>query len=75
MRENPVKKKLKEGKPSVGSFLIVDNPAMGEIMADVGFEWLAIDGEHAQFTIESMRTVYYGNESDTCSSYSSCSLE
>lgn len=57
MRENPVKKKLKEGKPSIGSFLIVDNPATGEIMADVGFEWLAIDGEHAQFTIESMRTV------------------
>ena len=38
MRENPVKKKLKEGKPSIGSFLIVDHPAMGEIMADVGFE-------------------------------------
>jgi len=57
VRTNPLKKKLQEGKAAVGAWIIVDHPAMGEILADAGFDYVVLDGEHGQFTIESMRSV------------------
>lgn len=57
LSRNPVREKLKQGQPSFGSWLKIDHPACGEIMADAGFDWLMLDVEHAHFTLESLRGV------------------
>lgn len=46
------KQKLKEKKLTVGSWLSIANPAVAEIMAKAGFEWLAIDMEHSSLSSE-----------------------
>jgi len=38
-------------KPSIGSWLTLAHPAIAEIMANAGFEWLVIDLEHSVITI------------------------
>ena len=43
---NPVKKKLAQGEPSIGSWLNLASPLAAEVLAEAGYEWLAIDTEH-----------------------------
>jgi hypothetical protein len=43
MIPNRVKEKLKSGQPSVGAWINIGHPAVAEIMADAGFEWLALE--------------------------------
>ena len=31
----------------IGSWITLNNPAIAEIMADAGFDWLCIDMEHS----------------------------
>jgi 2-keto-3-deoxy-L-rhamnonate aldolase RhmA len=53
MRENHVKRTLREGRPSVGAWLSFGAPAV-EAMTTVGFDWLTIDWEHNAFSIETV---------------------
>ncbi len=46
MRQNHVKRALKEGKPSVGTWLSWGSPLAIEALAEVGFDWLTVDWEH-----------------------------
>ena len=50
VRENNVKKKLKEGGVSIGSWLAFESPLSAEVMAAAGFEWLMVDTEHGPIT-------------------------
>ncbi|MEK8128307.1 aldolase/citrate lyase family protein [Paenibacillus filicis] len=52
MRENTVKRRLREGKPSVGSWLSIPSPYTSEVMAQAGYDWLVIDMEHNPISIE-----------------------
>lgn len=49
--ENKMRKSLKQamknGKVVVGSWITLGHPAIAEIMAKAGFEWLAVDLEHS----------------------------
>ena len=47
-----LKKKLKEGKLSLGSWITIGNPIVAEVMACSGFEWLTIDMEHSAITLD-----------------------
>ena len=38
--------------PSLGSWITIGHPAVAEIMAAAGFEWLTIDLEHSAMSIE-----------------------
>jgi len=49
--DNRLKRKLKEKKLSIGSWITIAHPAVAEIMANSGFEWLVIDLEHSVITI------------------------
>ena len=49
---NPIKKALKEGKVTIGSWITIGHPIVAEIMAQAGFDWLTIDMEHSAITIE-----------------------
>lgn len=47
MRTNPVKRTLKEGKPSFGTWLSLGDLFATRVLARLGFEWLTLDMEHS----------------------------
>ncbi len=49
--KNSVKAKLLQSEVSIGGWLNLGSPLAAEIMAAVGYEWLAIDAEHSPFDI------------------------
>ena len=46
MKENFVKRKLKEGKTSVGLWIGIRHPDIAEILGNIGFDWFVFDMEH-----------------------------
>src|SRR5687768_5836030 len=52
MRPNTVKRALKSGKPSVGTWLSLGSITAARFMARAGFDWLTIDTEHSLVSIE-----------------------
>ncbi|HET8630379.1 MAG TPA: aldolase/citrate lyase family protein [Thermomicrobiales bacterium] len=52
MRSSHVKRALREGRPTVGTWLSYPSPPMVEAMAHVGFDWLTLDMEHNAMSIE-----------------------
>src|ERR1051326_31303 len=47
MRPNPVKRALREGKPSIGTWLSLGSIVAARFMARSGFSWLTTDIEHS----------------------------
>src|SRR5215470_2449495 len=47
MKPNSVKRALKEGKPSVGTWLSLASITAARFMARAGFAWLTVDIEHS----------------------------
>ncbi|MBY0228616.1 MAG: 2-dehydro-3-deoxyglucarate aldolase, partial [Gemmataceae bacterium] len=47
MRPNPVKKALKAGQPSVGTWLSLGSITASRFLARCGFAWLTVDLEHS----------------------------
>jgi 4-hydroxy-2-oxoheptanedioate aldolase len=52
MRPNPVKRRLKEGKPSVGTWLSLGSITAARFLARAGWDWLTVDVEHSLVGIE-----------------------
>jgi 4-hydroxy-2-oxoheptanedioate aldolase len=52
MRANPVKQILKQGRPSVGTWLSLGSITAARYMARAGFDWLTVDIEHSLVGIE-----------------------
>jgi 4-hydroxy-2-oxoheptanedioate aldolase len=46
MRENPVKRKLKAGQPTFGTWLSLGDLYATRVLARLGFDWLTLDLEH-----------------------------
>src|SRR3972149_4262048 len=46
-----LKNKLKNRKISLGSWITIGHPAIAEIMAKSGFDWLTVDMEHSAITL------------------------
>jgi 2-keto-3-deoxy-L-rhamnonate aldolase RhmA len=49
---NAVKEKLFRGQLTTGGWMQIGHPAVAEIMAKAGFDWVAIDDEHGIIGIE-----------------------
>ncbi len=47
-----LKEKLRNKKLTLGSWITLGHPAIAEIMAKAGFDWLVVDLEHSVITIE-----------------------
>lgn len=47
MKTNPVKRKLREGQASFGTWLSLDNLHSARLLARMGFDWLTLDLEHS----------------------------
>ncbi len=54
IKENRIKKLLKEGKPVIGTFIKANDPAVVEVVAYAGFDFVIIDNEHTAMNIENM---------------------
>lgn len=54
IRENPVKKGLKEGRSYIGTFVKMTDPSSVEIISMIGFDFLIIDNEHTHMSKETM---------------------
>lgn len=57
MKLNPVslKEKIKKSKVLVGGWITMADGIVPEIMAQAGFEWLAVDMEHSALTLEQVQ--------------------
>ena len=53
---NPFKQALQQRTPQVGLWLSLVHPDAAEISGLAGFDWLVIDGEHAPFDLQSIKT-------------------
>src|SRR5579871_5949906 len=58
MRPNSVKRALREGKASVGTWLSLGNVAAARFMARTGFDWLTVDAEHSMVGIETTSAIF-----------------
>lgn len=55
--KNTLKAALREGKATFGSWIQFGNPAIAEMMAQAGFEWLVIDIEHSVIGLEAVQAL------------------
>ncbi len=67
--KNKVKRKLREGRPTLGSWIMIGDLASAEIMADAGFDWITVDMEHPAITYETLPVLLAGSRAhgpETC---------
>jgi 2-dehydro-3-deoxyglucarate aldolase len=55
VRTNPVKEKLRSRQLTFGAWITIPHPAVAEVMALSGFDFLVIDIEHGAINIESVQ--------------------
>lgn len=58
MKSNPVKRKLREGKPTFGTWLSLGNAHAARVLARSGFDWLTLDLEHAPIDWSQAATIF-----------------
>src|SRR5215510_11680844 len=58
MKTNRVRAKLKQGEPSVGTWLTLPDSIAARLMARVGFDWLTVELEHTPVTFETAATSF-----------------
>jgi 4-hydroxy-2-oxoheptanedioate aldolase len=52
-----LKKKWKEGKPSPGLWLRIADPAVVDLIADFGFDWVMFDAEHVAYDFQPLQML------------------
>ncbi|MEZ6133299.1 MAG: aldolase/citrate lyase family protein [Pirellulaceae bacterium] len=57
MRINKVKQKLKNGRPTIGTWLTLGNLHAARFLARAGYEWLTLDVEHAPYDWREIASV------------------
>jgi len=58
MKRNPVRAKLKQGQPSIGTWLTLPDSIAAHLMARVGFDWLTVELEHTPVNLETAATSF-----------------
>lgn len=58
MKTNHVRAKLKQGHPSIGTWLTLPEPLAARMMAQVGFDWLTVELEHTPTSFETAATSF-----------------
>lgn len=58
MRTNPVKEKLRQGKPTFGTWLSLGDLYATRVLARLGFDWLTLDIEHSAFDWSQATTLF-----------------
>lgn len=52
-----LKQKLRDRELTIGSWITLGHPAVAEIMAKAGYDWLTIDMEHSVITVENAQNL------------------
>lgn len=58
MRSNPVKKKLRSGEPTFGTWLSLGDLYATRVLARMGFDWLTLDIEHSAIDWSQATTIF-----------------
>src|ERR1051325_4519061 len=58
MKNNPVRAKLKKGECCIGTWLTLASTTAAHLMAQVGFDWLTVELEHAPTSFETAANCY-----------------
>ena len=58
MKTNPVKQKLRSGKPSFGTWLSLGDLYATRVLARLGFDWLTLDIEHGAIDWSRAATIF-----------------
>src|ERR1700680_4909498 len=66
MRPNLVKRALKEGKPSVGTWLSLGSITAARFLARSGFAWLTVDIEHSLVDWETATHMFASTAAAAC---------
>ncbi len=64
MKKNPLKKALAENRQTYGSWITIAHPLIPEILAQAGFEWLAVDMEHSSIGINDLLSIIISIEAN-----------
>jgi 4-hydroxy-2-oxoheptanedioate aldolase len=57
LRTNELKRRLKAGKGTIGSWLSIGHPTIAEVMGQAGFDWLIVDMEHGILDLEGVHLL------------------
>ena len=52
MPSDTLKRKLRSGQSTIGSWITLGHPGIAEILANAGFDWLVVDLEHSVIPID-----------------------
>ena len=63
---NPIKKKLKAGKATVGTWVNMGNPDVAEQLSMFGFDWLTFDLEHGLMTVPDVQRMMQAMNGTDC---------
>jgi 4-hydroxy-2-oxoheptanedioate aldolase len=58
LKENPVKRALRAGKPQIGTWLSLGSIAAARFMARAGYPWLTVDMEHTHTDIQTAAYMF-----------------
>jgi len=53
-----IRQSLKEGKPSIGSWIQIPHPSVAEIMGQAGYDWVAADLEHGAIGVHQLPDLF-----------------
>jgi 2-keto-3-deoxy-L-rhamnonate aldolase RhmA len=53
-----VKSRLLKGIPTLGTWIQIGHPAVAEILAGLGFDWIAVDCEHTDITTSQLADLF-----------------
>lgn len=56
--ENKLRKALLKNELSIGTWIQIGHPAVAEILAHVGYDWICVDMEHGSIDIETMTHLF-----------------
>ena len=57
LKKNFVKKKLRDGKASVGAWIKIGSLEVAEILGNIGFDWFIFDMEHGLCNLEKVQNM------------------
>ena len=55
-----LRQRLQKGEVLLGTLLSLNAPEVAELFAEVGFDWLFIDGEHGMYDAHALQTMLQG---------------
>ncbi|MBF0292865.1 MAG: 2,4-dihydroxyhept-2-ene-1,7-dioic acid aldolase [Nitrospinae bacterium] len=53
-----IRRSLKAGKPSIGSWMQIPHPSVAEIMGQAGYDWVAVDMEHGSIGVQQLPDIF-----------------